>query len=192
MTLWLGHFPIQAIWETAKWNGIHPAFLMENPKSIDVSLWNRRGPWVPSCGWRAYPNNPEQIACFSAAQLLTLFQQGEKNNTDRHIGVDNKTKKARRVMKGERNNVWVFVFTPVRKEEERNPDLWAQRKKSGPFFSRRRLWQQGSLKTHQPPATPRTQFMLSKHFAGEDTTEREAVSEFDKLKRWNESNRRVK
>lgn len=94
-------------------------------------------------------------------------------------------------MKGESNNVWVFVFTPVWKEEERNLDLWAQRKESGPFFSRRRLWQQGSLKTHQPSATPWTRdqhFMLSKRFAGEDATEREAVSEFDRLKRWNESN----
>lgn len=83
--LWFGHFSIQAIWEAAKWNGIHPALLMENPKSIDASLWNRQGPWVPSCGWRAYPNNPGQIACFSAAQLL-------KKSTDRHTDMDNKKK----------------------------------------------------------------------------------------------------
>lgn len=85
-----GHFSIRAIWEAAKWNGIHPAFLMENPKSIDVSLWNRQGPWVPSCGWRAYPNNPGQIACFSAAQLLTFFSGQKKKPTDRHTGMDNK------------------------------------------------------------------------------------------------------
>lgn len=96
MTLWFGHFPIQAIWEAAKWNGIHPAFLMENPKSIGVSLWNCRGPWVPSCGWRAYPNNPGQIACFSAAQLFTFFR---RKTTDRHIGMDNEKKHARCVMR---------------------------------------------------------------------------------------------
>lgn len=72
MTLWFDS-SIRAIWEAAKWNGIHPAFLMENPKSIDVSLWSRQGPGAPSCGWRVYPNNPGQIACFSAAQLLTCF-----------------------------------------------------------------------------------------------------------------------
>lgn len=63
---------------------------MENPKSIDVSLWSRQGPWVPSCRWMAYPNNPEQIACFSAAQLLTFFWG--KKPTDRHEGMDNRKK----------------------------------------------------------------------------------------------------
>lgn len=96
MTLWFGHFPIQAIWEATKRNGIHPAFLMENPKSIDVSLWSCRGPWAPSCRWRAYPNNPGQIAWFSAAQLLTCFS---RKTADRHIGVDNKKKHARCVMR---------------------------------------------------------------------------------------------
>lgn len=106
MTLWFGHFPIQAIWEAAKWNGIHPAFLMENPKSIGVSLWNCRGPWVPSCGWRAYPNNPGQIVCFSAAQLLTFFK---RKTTDRHFGVDNK-KKHGVCDESESNNMCVECF----------------------------------------------------------------------------------
>lgn len=80
----LGHFPTQAIWETAKWNGIHPEFLMETPKSIDVSLWKRRqGRRAPSCGWSASPNIPGQTACFSAAQLLTFFPyKGDIKNID--------------------------------------------------------------------------------------------------------------
>lgn len=104
-------FPIQTIWEAAKWNGIHPAFLMENPKSIDVSLWNRQGPWVPSCGWKAYPNNPEQIACFSAAQLLTFLR---KKNTDRHEGMNNRKKHVCTVgvcTESDCNHVCVCVYT---------------------------------------------------------------------------------
>lgn len=90
---------IQAIWEAAKWNEIHPAFLMENPKSIDVSLWNRQGPRAPSCGWRAYPNNPGHIVCFSAAQLLTF----RRKTSGRHIGMDNKKKHNRCVILWEGN-----------------------------------------------------------------------------------------
>lgn len=70
-----GRFLIQAIWAAAKWNGIHPAFLMENPKSIDVSLWRWRRRGAPSCGWKACPNKPGQTVCFccSAAVNLCIF-----------------------------------------------------------------------------------------------------------------------